>query len=321
MPKVSVIVPIYRVEKYIERCARSLFEQTLDDMEYIFVDDCSPDNSVQILENVLKEYPNRKDQTKIVRMPTNSGQAAVRRHGIQLATGDYIIHCDSDDWVDVAMYETLYCTATKGNCDIVICDYSVAFSEIKYQHIRQSIPTDNIVLIKEFLKGNIHGSVWNKLIHNSLYANIIFYPKDNMREDLVLTIQLVLKANSIIHIPCSYYYYFNNEVSISKISEVRGIQNRFYQSVNNADLIFKCLYINKLVPCFLNDIRALKYNIKIEACGGCSDLKFYKNWKKTYRELHLRELKYSTYSFKSKIKYILTYFGVFQLCKRFIIFN
>ena len=84
MPKVSVLVPVYGVEKYIERCARSLFEQTLDDIEFIFVDDCTPDRSIEILESVIEKYrlrfAEKKYDVRIERMPTNSGQAAVRRH-------------------------------------------------------------------------------------------------------------------------------------------------------------------------------------------------------------------------------------------------
>ena len=97
MPKVSVVIPVYGVEKYIERCARTLFEQTIDDIEYIFVNDCTKDRSIEILEQVIKDYPQRKGQIRIENMLTNSGQAAVRRCGIELATGEYIIHCDSDD--------------------------------------------------------------------------------------------------------------------------------------------------------------------------------------------------------------------------------
>ena len=103
MPKVSIIVPVYGAEKYIERCARSLFEQTLDDIEFIFVDDCTPDRSIDILKVVIEKFRLRFGEKKYVvrieRMPMNSGQGAVRRHGIQLATGDYITFCDSDDFM------------------------------------------------------------------------------------------------------------------------------------------------------------------------------------------------------------------------------
>ena len=104
MPKVSVLVPIYKVEKYIERCVRSLFEQTLDDIEYIFVDDCTPDRSIDILNAIIEEYRPRfakgKKTSQIVRMPTNSGLAAVRRHWLQFCTGEYKTHLDRADLVE-----------------------------------------------------------------------------------------------------------------------------------------------------------------------------------------------------------------------------
>ena len=106
-PKVSVIVPIYNVEAYIERCAISLFEQTLDDIEYIFVNDCTPDNSMMILSEVLSRYPQRKEQVRIINQPKNQGAAKAREDGIKEARGEYIIHCDSDDWVDKNIYQLL----------------------------------------------------------------------------------------------------------------------------------------------------------------------------------------------------------------------
>ena len=96
MHKISIIVPIYNVEQYIERCARSLFEQTYDDIEYVFVDDCSPDNSLNILYEVLNDYPHRISNVKIIRHIENKGLTAARNSGLEVATGDYIAHCDSD---------------------------------------------------------------------------------------------------------------------------------------------------------------------------------------------------------------------------------
>ena len=89
MPKVSVIIPVYGVEKYIERCARSLFEQTLDDIEYLFIDDCTPDRSIEVLKSILEEYPNRKEQVIIHRMEQNSGQAAVRKWGSRFVSSGW----------------------------------------------------------------------------------------------------------------------------------------------------------------------------------------------------------------------------------------
>ena len=80
-PAVTVVVPIYNVERYIEKCARSLFEQSLANLEILFVNDCTPDNSIDIILKVLADYPQRKEQTRIIKMSSNSGRAAVRRHG------------------------------------------------------------------------------------------------------------------------------------------------------------------------------------------------------------------------------------------------
>ena len=111
MPKLSVIIPMYGVEKYIGRCAESLFAQTLEDVEFIFIDDCTPDRSVEILQEVIdRNQPRFAGMNWIVRiehMPTNGGQAAVRRHGVEVATGDYLIHCDSDDWVEPDAYKRM----------------------------------------------------------------------------------------------------------------------------------------------------------------------------------------------------------------------
>ena len=120
MIKVSVIIPIYKAEKYILRCIHSLFDQTLDEIEFIFVDDCSPDKSIQILNQAIEQYPERKNHVKIIRLNKNSKQAAARQVGLDNATGMYVIHCDPDDWVDLDFYETLFLAAIQSDLDIVI---------------------------------------------------------------------------------------------------------------------------------------------------------------------------------------------------------
>ena len=124
--KVSVCIPVYGVEKYIERCARSLFEQTMaEGIEFIFVNDCTKDRSIEILEQVLSEYPQRKEQVKIIHHKKNGGLVAARNTGLKHATGDYIIHCDSDDWVDLNMYEAMYNKAIETNADMVYSDFYI----------------------------------------------------------------------------------------------------------------------------------------------------------------------------------------------------
>ena len=119
---VSILVPVYGVEKYIEKCAVSLFEQTCNDIEYVFVDDCSPDNSIGILEEVRKRYPER-DKVKIIRHDRNRGLAAARKTALMASVGDYVIHVDSDDWVSPDMVATLAEQAMKTGADLVDGNY------------------------------------------------------------------------------------------------------------------------------------------------------------------------------------------------------
>lgn len=121
--KLSVIVAVYNTAAFIDRCVHSLMRQTLTDIEYIFVDDASTDNSMLIAQEAFSQYPQRKSQIKIIRHTTKLGLAATRQDGLDNATGEYVIHCDPDDWVDLTYYADLYCEAKASKADMVIGDY------------------------------------------------------------------------------------------------------------------------------------------------------------------------------------------------------
>lgn len=123
--KISVCIAVYKVELYIEQCVRTLFEQTMQEgIEFIFVNDCTPDRSIEILKQVLEEYPHRKPWVKIIDHPENCGVGKARRTAVENASGAYIIHCDPDDWVELDMYETMYNEAVKNDADMVYCDFA-----------------------------------------------------------------------------------------------------------------------------------------------------------------------------------------------------
>lgn len=240
MPKVSVIIPVFGVDKYIERCARSLFEQTLDDMEFIFVDDCTPDRSIEILKSVIEEYrlrfAEKKYEVRIERMPTNSGLAAVRRHGIQLATGDYITHCDSDDWVDVTMYEKMYNKAIEDDADMVVCDYYRS-DGVTHREDTGFISKQKEQFIKEMLYMRTSWAVWNKLVKRELYHPNFVYPKGAMAEDMLISTQLALFSKRISFFRENLYYYYENPTSIvNTVSYEAGIR-KFKQATDNAALL------------------------------------------------------------------------------------
>lgn len=127
--KVSVIVPIYGVEKFIGRCVETLMRQTLKEIEYIFVNDATPDRSIENLHEVLTRYPDRQDSVVIIVNKMNKGLPASRNIGLQMAKGEYIFHCDSDDFVEPDMLEVLYTEAVKEQADIVWCDWFLSFEK------------------------------------------------------------------------------------------------------------------------------------------------------------------------------------------------
>jgi len=241
MAKISIIIPVFGVEKYIERCARSLFEQTLDDIEYIFIDDCSPDNSVKCLMDVLKDYPNRSSQVIIHHMEQNRGLAAVRKWGMMNASGEYFIHCDSDDWVDVTMYEKLYIKAKESNADVVICDYNETDGTSYNRIVKGAHSIDRLHFIEGCLFQQDSWSLCNKLFRKSDSLGGIIYPTGNLGEDMATCIQLLLKAERIEYVKESLYYYFVNPSSITKKNTISHCANNYRALKDNTDLLISVI--------------------------------------------------------------------------------
>lgn len=317
-PKVSVIVPVYGVEKFIERCAVSLFEQTLQEIEYIFVDDCTPDNSIKKLELTLEKYPQRKKWTRIMRMPTNSGLPRVRRQGIIEATGDYIIHCDSDDWVEHTMYEKLYNKAVAEDCDIVICDYYKAESQDNKEHISQSVSLEKDTLMRSILNETVHSAVWNKLVKASVYQNDIIYPKDNLREDLALLPQLLYFSNRIGYInEPLYYYFFNPNSIINQKYDFFGLKSRVQQAENNYMLLESFFRQHNIDFKFRKNLRNMQYRIKYIFLILTSYKGGYQIWNSLFPNLNNLGVFYSNLPFSSKIAFILGKMRLYKILKSF----
>ena len=207
-PLVSVLIPIYNVEQYIERCVRSVFEQTYENMEIFFVDDCSPDHSEDIVEKVLTEYPNRIPQTKIIRHEQNQGVAAARQTALNAARGKYIQYYDSDDWVEADMISEMVALAEKENADITICDFMSVFGDYKKQRYVNP-PLEPMACLEAILFGKVHSATWNKLIRRELFlANDIHFILDlNMCDDLSVMYKLLYFATKLAYIPKAFYNY------------------------------------------------------------------------------------------------------------------
>lgn len=308
MPKVSVIIPVYGVEKYIERCARSLFEQTLYDIEYLFIDDCTPDSSIKILKKVLEEYPNRKSQVIIHRMEQNSGQALVRKWGMQNATGDYVIHCDSDDWVELSMYESMLKQAEQLNSDIVVCNYKVVNSTDTI--ITNCIAsTEHDTYLCQLFRLETPWSLCNKLVKRSLYQNVNFvFPTDNMGEDMLIMSQIVINSRSISFIEEAYYNYYNNDSSITKVKSIDATYKHWRQSCNNAEKLCDVLKIKGIDKKFSAEIIKLKYLQKKLAGPLARKREYAKVWLETFPEIHTRLWLSKNLALMDIVKFYITLF-------------
>ena len=228
---VSVIIPVFNAEKSIEKCCRSLFEQTLDSIQFIFVDDCTPDNSINILNTILSEYPQRIKNTTIIHHNKNKGVGSVRKTGITHAKGNYIIHCDSDDWIERNMYEHMFKVAKSSNADIVVCDINEIYPQ-RIQHIHINPLKNNLQCVEALLAGSMHGGLCNKLIKRTLYTKYKIMSVDglNFCEDLYLTYKLFYFAKDIIFIDIPLYQY--NKCNTNSVTNKRLNRN------NEANILF-----------------------------------------------------------------------------------
>ena len=293
MPKVSVIVPVYGVEKYIERCARSLFEQTLDDIEYLFIDDCTPDRSVDILRSVLKEYPQRKEQVVIHRMEQNSGQAKVREWGMKNAIGDYVIHCDSDDWVDTEMYREMFEKAKEDDADVVVCDFA-RVSEVNKIDIKGCHSVDMKDFTANCLFQKDSWSLCNKLFKISCYKDII-YPEGNMGEDMLIFFQLLSHCRKISYIPIDFYYYWSNSGSITKTKTVSNCKRNYEIMKRNVDVLFGIIDAGALAVENKNLVRSyLRFANVYHLYPALYLPECRKEWNKVSREIPFLRFLFST---------------------------
>ena len=240
MPKVSIIVPVYGVEKYIERCAVSLFDQTYEDIEYIFVNDCTKDNSIVILKEVIERYPTRKPHVRIIEHEKNKGLGGARNTAVAAATGDFLIHVDSDDYIDVLTLQKLVEAQTKSNADIIAFGgYSVYTNKLVEE--REFVCQDRELSIINMIKHTTRNSVWGRLIRKQLYTdnNINVLPGTNMSEDLQVVPRLYYYANKVeVLDELLYYYNCLNEGSYTySFSEKKAKQ--VFQTLDILEEFFK----------------------------------------------------------------------------------
>jgi len=217
MIKISVIIPVYNVEIYIEKCINSLINQTLKEIEFIFVNDGTPDNSVDI----IKEYQKKDKRIKLLEK-TNGGQASARNLGLKSAKGEYIAFLDSDDYVKNDTYEKMYKRAKKEDLDIVICNYFLTYTD-HIEEVKNNITDkeEKIILPSEYIM--LTPSPWNKIIKKEYLINSNFsFPEGIIYEDFASIPLLGLNNPKVVYINEPLIYYVQSDTSTMRNKEYKS---------------------------------------------------------------------------------------------------
>lgn len=244
--KVSIIVPVYNSEKTLSRCLNSLVSQTLSEIEIIVINDGSTDKSLLIIENFLKQFPNK---IKYISRK-NKGIGFTRNEGIKLARGDYLGFVDSDDFVEVDMYEKMYKRILDENADIAVCNYKIVDGS-NQKNVIVNISNNTNLYLKPEMINLMDFAPWNKIYKKSLFDNIKF-PENLKYEDLNTIIKVFSKAKKIVKLDSYCYYYM-----ISPKGETITINDKIFD-------IF--LILDDLLKYFSNDNKKIKKQLKILCC-------------------------------------------------------
>ena len=243
MPKLSIILPCYKVEKYLDRCMKSVINQTLKDFEIILVDDKSPDGTPEKCD----EWAQKDTRVRVVHKMQNEGLGYARNTGLEVATGKYVAFLDSDDFVDVNMYKSLYDYAEEHGLDAVFCGYKKYYDD---NHIREWKENDDyrLVIGKKNVDGvlldmvgsdpsyksdaRILSSVWKGIYSmDVIKANKLSFVTERtyIAEDIIFHIDFLPYCNRIGFIPQTYYFYCDNGGSLTQTFRADRFEKEIFQ--------------------------------------------------------------------------------------------
>lgn len=304
MSKVSVIIPVFGVEKHIEVFSKSLFSQTLEDLEIIFVDDCTKDKSIELLDSVLKEFPQRGWQVKILNHSENKGLPAARKTGLCQASGEYVIHLDSDDWMEPDMIEKMYLTAKLYNADAVGCDYFKNDEPVP-SHISDETEVncrDHFLSSAIACKGM--QAVWRFMVKREICQNIEFWPTQSQGEDLTMIIQMAYKCRDIRYLHIPLYHWRTVESSLTNDSSENAIVKRHLGLSENVRTIEKFLLKENINKTYCNQLIALKLEANFYLRPLLRKGKSIEMWKNAFPEINGKVLTNRFIDIRHKIEYL-----------------
>lgn len=207
--KVSILVPFYKVEQYVGRCVESLFTQTYKNIEYVFVNDCTPDKSMEVINEMIDKY-GISSQCKMIIHDQNQGISASRNDCLDNMTGDYFLFIDSDDYIDKDMVEMLVEAALKENADISGCGYIEEFADHSVQH-PQKYTNNHDEMMRAITLLTIKGVMWKLLVRSTIVTEhrdeVRFIPDRNMVDDYLFCCQIFYYAKRFAGVDrCMYHW-------------------------------------------------------------------------------------------------------------------
>ncbi|ENX61610.1 MULTISPECIES: glycosyltransferase family 2 protein [Acinetobacter] len=254
--QVSLIIPVYKTENFIEKCLLSVCNQTLDQFQIIIIDDCSPDESLRIAKQILQQYPDREKDTKIVSFDKNQGISYVRKYALNIAEGKYVASLDSDDFLELDALESMLSFANINSLDIVFSDYYIN-TKNSIKQVKQKPIGDKLNVISQLLDNELHGSLCNKLFNIDILKKVLILENVNISEDLLICIQAVYFSNNIAYIPKAYLHYvkynsnsYTTNFSERKLSEmIMGVNflDDFFSNKNINENIKEAFFYRKCI--------------------------------------------------------------------------
>ena len=237
-PLVSVCVPVYNVERYVARCVCSLMEQTYLNVEYIFVDDCSSDESMSVLLSVLSNYSSRQEDVRIIHHSHNRGLAAARNSAVEAANGQFIMHVDSDDWLENTAIERLMNRQQETGADIVSGNAIMHYSDHEELLVEPNY-ADKEAMLLNTLELTLDHVLWRRLIRTSLYKDNCIEAVEgaNLGEDHYTLPRLIFFANSVAKVN-EIVYHYNRENENSYCNQ-KDILFKYKSDMKSLNLLYK----------------------------------------------------------------------------------
>ena len=302
MKKISIIIPVYNVEKYLERCLDSVLNQSYKNLEIILINDGSTDNSLDI----CLKYAKKDNRIKLINQ-NNSGISEVRNKGLEAAKGEYIAFVDSDDVIDKDMFKTLYNNLLKYDSDISSCNYKIFHNKINFdkEEYYNKIFTKEESLKDIISNGVLTNFLWNKLFKKELFNNIKF-PKNMIYEDMYVMPKIIEKTTKIVYTNQILYGYFQRENSyVNSFDEDKNknyflVINNVYNDLKKYNFLDKELKNYKVFSIYSAFLQAAKSNA------------LYSDFMKEKHKEYKKEFKYlnKKVKLKRKLLYYLLYLDI-----------